>query len=109
MLQVKQILWTTWPEEWAEERPPAPAFLRLLHLGRMWTDELRLADMTLSASSIVHLSIRPFVQAGENDRGSSSKRRKSKRLSVAASDAPVAGTSRGAEPEDNGGCCCIIS
>ena len=40
--RVKEILWNTWSAELQGEQPPAPSFLRLLHLGKIWTDDVRL-------------------------------------------------------------------
>ena len=40
--RVKEILWNTWPTELQGEQPPAPSFLRLVHLGKIWTDDARL-------------------------------------------------------------------
>lgn len=51
--RVKEILWNTWSAESQGEQPPAPSFLRLLHLGKIWTDDVRLVgkwnDFKISA------------------------------------------------------------
>lgn len=102
----------------AEERPPAPSYLRVLYLGRMLQDDDTLRDLKLPShlpsgaavspggghapapvSTIMHLSIRPSPPPGEED---SSKGKK-------------AGRGRGpggaSDPADeaNTGCCgCVI-
>lgn len=42
ILRAKELIWNTWPQEWKNEQPPSPGFLRLLYLGKIWPDNLRL-------------------------------------------------------------------
>ncbi|KAF8624329.1 hypothetical protein AX17_007157 [Amanita inopinata Kibby_2008] len=103
--RVKELVWNTWPEdiEWQNERPPAPSYLRLLYLGKMLQDDDMLTKLKLPIShphdpqpTIIHLSIRPYALAGEND-GFKKKRRLSMR------------PSRDDTTESSSGCCgCII-
>ncbi|KAK2459479.1 hypothetical protein APHAL10511_008513 [Amanita phalloides] len=102
--RVKELVWNTWPEEdeWRDERPPAPSYLRLLYLGKMLQDDDTLTKLKLPVSNpsspqatIVHLSIRPHAPTGETD-GLKKKRKLPRRLS-------------GDETSDPTGCCgCII-
>lgn len=39
VLRAKELIWNSWPAEWKDEQPPAPGFLRLLHLGKIWGDD----------------------------------------------------------------------
>jgi len=107
--RVKEILWNTWSAELQGEQPPAPSFLRLLHLGKIWTDDVRLVDIHLSSTpqqpAVVHLSVRPFIPPDNN--GPGSKKRRSKRTNTLASTGPTANTD-GADTSANSGCCCII-
>ncbi|KAJ3518714.1 hypothetical protein NMY22_g13539 [Coprinellus aureogranulatus] len=133
--RVKELVWAAWtaapndtqqPGQEIEERPPAPSYLRVLHLGRMLQDDETLRDLKLPThlptsvsspdtpggtphghapiSTIMHLSIRPFPPPGEADTGKKAGRafgRGSDRTSN--SGAP--------DPGDNAntGCCgCII-
>jgi hypothetical protein len=61
--RVKELVWSAWPSglcvagfaslllnmllyiDWTDERPPAPGYLRILHLGRILND-----DDTLSSA-----------------------------------------------------------
>ncbi|KAJ7430979.1 hypothetical protein B0H11DRAFT_2133120 [Mycena galericulata] len=44
--RVKELVWAAWPpeQEWQDERPPAPAYLRILYLGKILQDEDTLAS-----------------------------------------------------------------
>jgi len=105
--RVKEILWHTWSVELFGEQPPSPNFLRLVHLGKIWTDEVRLIDINLTSTpqqpAVIHLSVRPFLPPGDDP--SSSKRRKSKRTNTSETTdpAPTHSAVRNAH-----GCCCII-
>ncbi|KIY66015.1 hypothetical protein CYLTODRAFT_399491 [Cylindrobasidium torrendii FP15055 ss-10] len=62
--RVKELLWTTWPSDTPDERPPAPSFLRVLYRGRVLQDDSLLKDVPFpidTPPTIAHLSIRPGV------------------------------------------------
>ncbi|KAG7448390.1 uncharacterized protein BT62DRAFT_992484 [Guyanagaster necrorhizus] len=89
--RVKELMWNAWPHDWSPEspRPPAPSYLRILHLGKIWQDDdvlqvlsFYLAEPSWTAHNlpintpptsatdpnipkppptIVHLSIRPYT------------------------------------------------
>ncbi|KAI0077583.1 hypothetical protein K474DRAFT_1684236 [Panus rudis PR-1116 ss-1] len=75
--RVKELVWNAWPNEWQDERPPAPSYLRILYLGKILQDDdtLREAgfpsylptssdtEQTNPPSTIVHLSIRAYAPA----------------------------------------------
>ncbi|KAF8908011.1 ubiquitin-related domain-containing protein [Mucidula mucida] len=66
--RVKELVWNTWPGDWQDERPPAPSFLRILHLGKVLQDEdiLKGANFPIDAPpTIVHMSIRPGALADD--------------------------------------------
>ncbi|KAI0088451.1 ubiquitin-related domain-containing protein [Irpex rosettiformis] len=66
--RVKELTWNAWPNEWQDERPPAPSYLRILYLGKILQDEDTLETNTASPSpTIVHLSIRSQPPAGAKD------------------------------------------
>ncbi|KAJ6583171.1 hypothetical protein B0H10DRAFT_1701098, partial [Mycena sp. CBHHK59/15] len=80
--RVKELVWNAWPSdpEWQAERPPAPAFLRILYLGKILQDEDTLAQLGFPAHTpapvpapapappptIVHLSIRAYAPPAED-------------------------------------------
>ncbi|KAL1746613.1 ubiquitin-related domain-containing protein [Schizophyllum fasciatum] len=75
--KVKELVWDQWPEDWQEERPPAPAYLRILYLGKILQDHDTLSNLkipvhTLSADvpppqpTIVHLSVRSCAPSGDD-------------------------------------------
>ncbi|KAJ7708514.1 hypothetical protein B0H16DRAFT_662080 [Mycena metata] len=81
--RVKELVWNAWPSEpeWQAERPPAPAYLRILYLGKILQDEDTLAKLSFpshtppspSASpkpapppTIVHLSIRAYAPPADD-------------------------------------------
>ncbi|KIJ28629.1 hypothetical protein M422DRAFT_54520 [Sphaerobolus stellatus SS14] len=37
--RTKELVWTTWPSDWPEQRPPAPNYLRFFHYGRPLQDD----------------------------------------------------------------------
>lgn len=53
--RVKEIVWSSWPSESQDEQPPTPGFLRLLHLGKIWMDDVRLVGE--SQRSVICVSI----------------------------------------------------
>ncbi|KAI0825918.1 ubiquitin-related domain-containing protein, partial [Irpex lacteus] len=69
--RAKELVWNAWPNEWQDERPPAPSYLRILYLGKILQDEDTLeSDESTSASpppTIVHLSIRSQPPPGAKD------------------------------------------
>ncbi|GBE87700.1 hypothetical protein SCP_1103770 [Sparassis crispa] len=85
--RVKELAWNAWPNEWQDERPPAPSFLRILYLGKILQDDDTLTQLSfptwppssdaayLSTSptsqpppaTIVHLSIRAYAPHGADD------------------------------------------
>ncbi|KAF8327257.1 ubiquitin-related domain-containing protein [Cantharellus anzutake] len=115
ILRVKELIWNTWPQEWQNEQPPSPGFLRLLYLGRIWADNLRLSDMnipeTSSTPTVVHISVRPFAPAPDDDVSRSKSKSSRRRTRRAADAAAVAGGGESGPNDSNhgGGCCgCII-
>ncbi|KAI0690653.1 ubiquitin-related domain-containing protein [Cerioporus squamosus] len=103
--RVKELVWNAWPNEWQDERPPAPSYLRILYLGKILQDEDSLDKLSFPtqlpssapSSTIVHLSIRAYAPPSEDVP-------KKKRRSTA-----VTGAGEGAD-EESAGCCssCII-
>ncbi|KAI0714370.1 ubiquitin-related domain-containing protein [Fomitopsis betulina] len=82
--RVKELVWNAWPNEWQDERPPAPSYLRILYLGKILQDEETLSKWAFpitqpdpSAPSpqatVVHLSVRsvppPTEDAPKKRRG----------------------------------------
>ncbi|KZT22722.1 hypothetical protein NEOLEDRAFT_1157604 [Neolentinus lepideus HHB14362 ss-1] len=113
--RVKELVWSAWPNdsEWNDERPPAPSFLRILHLGKILQDDDTLCKLNFPVSSapwsaeqgsgtIVHLSIRPYGQANEHDGFKKKSRRRRRGGDGQGGD--------GSDSEGDGaGCCrCII-
>ncbi|RPD65301.1 hypothetical protein L226DRAFT_456020 [Lentinus tigrinus ALCF2SS1-7] len=102
--RVKELVWNAWPNDWQDERPPAPSYLRILHLGKILQDEDSLDKLAFPtqvpssapSSTIVHLSIRAYAPPSEDVP-------KKKRRSAAT------GAGEGGD-EENAGCCssCII-
>ncbi|KAF7331668.1 Ubiquitin-like domain-containing protein [Mycena kentingensis (nom. inval.)] len=116
--RVKELVWNAWPSEWQDERPPAPAFLRILYLGKILQDEDTLAKLGLPSytasptdetppppPTIVHLAIRMHNPAADD----SIKKKKSRRRQTSASEG--AGASAADTNDDaagGGGCCCVV-
>jgi len=67
--RVKELAWNSWPNDWQDERPPAPSFLRILYLGKILQDDDTLTQLKFpsytppepATPTIVHLSIRSFA------------------------------------------------
>ncbi|KAI0674160.1 ubiquitin-related domain-containing protein [Trametes maxima] len=105
--RVKELVWNAWPNDWQDERPPAPSYLRILYLGKILQDEDSLdklsfpTQMPSSAPSatIVHLSVRPYAPPSED------VPKKKRRNAGGQARASGEGTS-----EESAGCCssCII-
>lgn len=120
--RVKELVWTTWPTDWPEGRPPAPNYLRFFYYGKPLQDEEVLESKFPKTtpppppshstqpshseshpppiSTIVHLAIRTNPPPTEID---DIKKKKRRMGSSGQGDA-------GAEA-DRAGCCsgCIIS
>ncbi|KAI0367243.1 hypothetical protein BV20DRAFT_902830, partial [Pilatotrama ljubarskyi] len=105
--RVKELVWNTWPNDWQDERPPAPSYLRILYLGKILQDEDSLDKLSFPtqlpspapSATIVHLSIRPYAPPPED-------MPKKKRRNTGGQAGTVA---EGAE-EESAGCCssCVI-
>ncbi|GJE86776.1 ubiquitin-related domain-containing protein [Phanerochaete sordida] len=82
--RAKELVWNAWPNEWQDERPPAPSYLRILYLGKILQDEDTLikvgfpthipnttsgqaSEETPAQPTVVHLSIRPCPPSGAKD------------------------------------------
>ncbi|PIL27378.1 hypothetical protein GSI_10525 [Ganoderma sinense ZZ0214-1] len=98
--RVKELVWNAWPNDWQDERPPAPSYLRILYLGKILQDEDSLDKLSFpanipsptSASTIVHLSIRAYApQADELPK-------KKRRSAIVPSGSP------GELEDENAGC-----
>ncbi|KAH8076010.1 ubiquitin-related domain-containing protein [Cristinia sonorae] len=121
--RVKELVWNAWPNEWQDERPPAPSYLRILYLGKILQDDDTLTkvgfasytpSMSPSAnaqeppsspptSTIVHLSIRAYAPPTQD---ATKKSRRSRQ-----SQTGVSGERAGEGDEEGaGGCCrgCVI-
>lgn len=109
--RVKELVWNGWPNEWQDERPPAPSYLRILYLGKMLQDDDGLIKLgfptfiptsstqgqasrpsTPPQSTIVHLSIRSYAPPGDEG-----LKKKGRRRTTAEG---------GPESEGPGGFCC---
>ncbi|KAH9927744.1 ubiquitin-related domain-containing protein [Fomitopsis serialis] len=102
--RVKELVWNAWPNEWQDERPPAPSYLRILYLGKILQDEDTLAKWSFPVTepdpavppsegqaTVVHLSVRAAPPPTEDAR---KKRR---------------GVGLGMSDEAEGGCCgCVV-
>ncbi|KAI0777557.1 ubiquitin-related domain-containing protein [Trametes elegans] len=105
--RVKELVWNAWPNDWQDERPPAPAYLRILYLGKILQDEDSLDKLSFpthlpsadAAATIVHLSVRPYAPPTED------MPKKKRRNTGGQTRSP----SEGVE-EESAGCCssCII-
>jgi hypothetical protein len=107
--RVKELVWNTWPNDWQDEHPPAPSYLRVLYLGKILQDDETLAQLKFpsytppepATPTIVHLSIRSFVPREDTSL------KKKRRMSRSGSEANQAGTGT-SQDEHGGGCCCVI-
>ncbi|KAI8986800.1 ubiquitin-related domain-containing protein [Trametes punicea] len=72
--RVKELVWNAWPNDWQDERPPAPSYLRILYLGKILQDEDSLDKLSFPthlpssapSATIVHLSVRPYAPPSED-------------------------------------------
>ncbi|KAJ7174283.1 hypothetical protein C8R46DRAFT_1080546 [Mycena filopes] len=114
--RVKELVWNAWPSEpeWQAERPPAPAYLRILYLGKILQDEDTLTKLAFPSSStpsapapatIVHLSIRAYAPPPDE---ALKKKKSTRRRGTNASSTAEPGGAEGAETEEGGGCCCVV-
>ncbi|KAK1921727.1 ubiquitin-related domain-containing protein [Papiliotrema laurentii] len=101
--RMKELIWSMWPQEWsAPAQPPSPSFLRVLHAGRVLSDESTLSSNNLPASvssrtpTVIHLSVRSFSIRAEDE--------EPKKQSLLH---PVRSRNTPAE-EEVGGCKCVI-
>ncbi|KIP02149.1 hypothetical protein PHLGIDRAFT_20517 [Phlebiopsis gigantea 11061_1 CR5-6] len=82
--RAKELVWNAWPNEWQDERPPAPSYLRILYLGKMLQDDDTLtkvgfpshipascsaqaSDVAAANATVVHLSVRSIPPTGIKD------------------------------------------
>ncbi|KAI0249756.1 ubiquitin-related domain-containing protein [Lactifluus subvellereus] len=107
--RVKELVWNSWPNDWQDDRPPAPSYLRVLYLGKILQDEDTLTQLKFpshtppepATPTIVHLSIRSF--APREDLSVKKKRR------IPRSGTDVGqGGGDGSSNEHGGACCCVI-
>ncbi|CAE6417830.1 unnamed protein product [Rhizoctonia solani] len=103
--RAKETFWSAWTPENSETKPPSSSFLRVLHMGKVLSDEQTLEDAkfpNMSASpvggTIVHVSVRPFGPPADEDIVKAKKR-----LAFLGGGEPADGESHGR------GCGCIIS
>ncbi|KAF9515718.1 hypothetical protein BS47DRAFT_1341647 [Hydnum rufescens UP504] len=113
VLRVKEIIWNTWPAEWKDEQPPSAGFLRLLYLGKIWSDEVQLDDLDLPRSpsahpTVIHVSVRPFLPPPDDDlaRSKSKNAKRASRLITASARTPGAIDGDGDAEAGRGGSCC---
>jgi len=126
--ELKEIVWSNWPSDWADEQPPSGAFLSILYLGRILTDETVLSSLNLAAppeSTVVHISVRSFAPPSDEDDGLKKKHKKrgtTRRAGGRGNNREVSGTDPGVgmeagdgagnglvEREESPRCCgCII-
>jgi len=123
--RVKELVWNAWPNEWQDERPPAPSFLRILYLGKILQDDDTLTKVGFASytpfippggnsqgasrpstpppSTIVHLSIRAYAPPTQ-DAPKKKSRRQRQSITTGSGDRP------GDAEDDAGspGCCCTI-
>ncbi|GFZ47889.1 hypothetical protein JCM24511_05636 [Saitozyma sp. JCM 24511] len=101
--RMKELIWSNWPSEWtAPAPPPSPAYLRVLHAGRILQDDSTLESNNLPATvnptvpTVIHISVRSFSIRAEDDPKKGFLH-------------PTTSRTRHASGEDNvGGCKCVI-
>ncbi|KAG8874959.1 hypothetical protein FRB98_008143 [Tulasnella sp. 332] len=77
--ELKEMVWSNWPSDWSDELPPSGAFLRILYLGRILTDDTILSSLSLATppeSTVVHVSVRSFAPPADDDDGLKKKQKK---------------------------------
>lgn len=120
--ELKEMVWSNWPSDWSDEQPPSGAFLRILYLGRILTDETTLSSLNLAAppeSTVVHVSVRSFAPPSDDD---DALKKKQKKRSTRRGRREGSGTDTGsgaelgegagnarADRDEGAGCCgCVI-
>ncbi|CAE6438047.1 unnamed protein product, partial [Rhizoctonia solani] len=104
--RVKEAFWGAWTPETPDTKPPSPSFLRVLHMGKVLSDDQTLAGAqfpnvsTSPAGTIVHISVRPFGPPADEDIVKAKKR-----LSFLGPREPATDNSHGRSTV----CGCVIS
>lgn len=106
--RMKELVWSMWPSDWSSPaQPPSPSSLRVLHLGRILSDDSTLSSNNLPAAlpptvpTTVHLSVRSFSIRAEDD---------TKKPSLLNPAGPRSGrNSAGGRDSNVSGCKCVIS
>ncbi|KAL5498635.1 hypothetical protein ACEPAH_1990 [Sanghuangporus vaninii] len=129
--RVKELVWNGWPNDWQEEKPPAPNFLRILYLGKILQDEDTLSSLSIPTlpspvsspttptsrrfsslpATIVHLSIRPYAPPAEDEALIKKNLRAARRAlsrSGSTMQPPVPGGATNDEARSGGCCGCVI-
>ncbi|KAK7061217.1 ubiquitin-like protein 3 [Favolaschia claudopus] len=124
--RVKELVWNAWPSdaEWQAERPPAPAYLRILYLGKILQDDDTLTKLAFPAHlppapsdptpppppTIVHLSIRAYAPPSEDAPKKKKSLRRRGTANNTSTESDGAAAPSGGDDDDAGGCCsgCII-
>ncbi|KAJ6595719.1 ubiquitin-related domain-containing protein [Mycena vulgaris] len=125
--RVKELVWSAWPSEWQDDRPPAPSYLRILYLGKILQDDDTLTALgfpshtPLSASeqqqqqqpplpppTIVHLSVRAYAPPPDDALKKKKSSRRAGRTATDAAGNPTAAPAADGADEDAGGCCCVV-
>ncbi|KAF8755395.1 Ribosomal proteins 50S-L18Ae/60S-L20/60S-L18A [Rhizoctonia solani] len=104
--RVKEAFWGAWTPA------PSPSFLRVLHMGKVLSDDQTLANAkfpdvsTSPTGTIVHISVRPFGPPADEDIVKAKRR-----LTFLSSGGGDAATTTAAPDETHGrsaGCGCVI-
>ncbi|EMD30990.1 hypothetical protein CERSUDRAFT_100789 [Gelatoporia subvermispora B] len=61
--RVKELVWNAWPNDWQDERPPAPSYLRILYLGKILQDDDTLQQLNFPVHAPVLASPTPPLPA----------------------------------------------
>ncbi|QRV82143.1 ubiquitin-like Rad60 SUMO-like protein [Ceratobasidium sp. AG-Ba] len=115
--RAKEAFWGAWTPENAADKPPASSFLRVLHMGKILSDDQTLAAAKLPSVStnpsgtIVHISIRPFGPTADEDIVKAKRRSRFLSTTNSSSVRPASGsTPNDQEVTHAAGCCsCVIS
>ncbi|KAH7322175.1 hypothetical protein B0J17DRAFT_252810 [Rhizoctonia solani] len=104
--RVKEAFWGGWSPESPDTKPPSPSFLRVLHMGKVLSDDQTLADAQFPnvsnspAGTIVHIAVRPFGPPADEDIVKAKRR-----LTFLGGGEPANDESHGRRA----GCGCVIS
>ncbi|KAF8675017.1 Ubiquitin-2 like Rad60 SUMO-like [Rhizoctonia solani] len=110
--RVKEAFWGAWTPENPDTKPPSPSFLRVLHMGKVLSDDQTLANAkfpdvsTSPTGTIVHISVRPFGPPADEDIAKAKRR-----LTFLSSGGGDAATNTATPDETHGrsaGCGCVI-